>query len=228
MATIAQWISRADIATHLPFLLIALSYGLTLMDWLRAWAILALLAFIAVDLATGRGAVDTLWYGVLIAINAVQLGLLIRERLSWRPTASERQLLADALAPLDDAQVSRIYRAGEFRDLKPGEQVTVEDEPVDELYFLCTGHAAVEVKGRPVAQLGPRCFIGEVAYLTGSLATATVTASEACRVLAFDRRRFDQVCASDPTVAALIHGLLGRDLARKMRSSNVRLAANEA
>lgn len=225
MDLLMRSIGWTDVPAQLPFLLIAVSYGLTSMAWLRACAVAGLSAHIAISLAAGAGPADMAWTAVYILINAAQLGWLIRDRLTWRPTIVERQMLSDALAPLDDAQVARVYKAGEFRDLGVGSRLTAEDRPVEELYFLCTGRAVVEVKGQPVAQLGPRSFVGEVAYLTGTPATATVTVSEPCRVLAFDRRRFEQVCTNDHQVAALIHGLLGRDLARKMSLSNTRLSA---
>ena len=65
-------------------------------------------------------------------------------------------------------------------------------------------------------------FIGEIAYLTGNLATATVVIDEPSRVLAFSKLRMAKVTNQDSRIAGILYELLGRDLAQKMRRSNTR------
>ena len=67
-------------------------------------------------------------------------------------------------------------------------------------------------------------FVGEIAYLTNNLATATVVIDEPSRILAFSKLRMAKVTAIDGHISSIIYQLLGRDLAMKMRRSNTRRA----
>jgi hypothetical protein len=91
---------------HLSYLLIAISYWLSDMFWLRLVAIVGLLLEILYfyvsggDLRTGTG-----WDLIFIAINAYQLYRLLQDRLSLRLPEADRELLRSVLAGLDDARL---------------------------------------------------------------------------------------------------------------------------
>ena len=104
----------------------------------------------------------------------------------------------------------------------PGEMLTRQDAAVDTLYFLCSGRASVEVNGSFMTYLEKGSFVGEIAYLTNNLATATVVIDEPSRILAFSKLRMAKVTADDKQIAGIIYQLLGRDLAAKVRRSNTR------
>ena len=88
--------------------------------------------------------------------------------------------------------------------------------------FMCRGRANVEVSGKFVTYLEKGTFVGEIAYLTGNPATATVTIDEPSRVLAFSKMKMARVVASDEQISGIMYQLLGRDLAMKMRRTNTR------
>jgi len=70
-------------------------------------------------------------------------------------------------------------------------------------------------------------FIGEIAYLTGKPATATVVVDKPSRVLTFSRARLNKVIEEDPQISGIIYELLGRDLARKMGQVNSQRTASD-
>jgi CRP-like cAMP-binding protein len=76
-----------------------------------------------------------------------------------------------------------------------------------------------------MAHLEKGSFVGEIAYLTGNPATATVVVEEPCRILAFSRTQLAKVVASDTHISGLIYQMLGRDLAMKMGQANRRHTA---
>ena len=98
---------------HLSYILIAISYWLTDIFWLRVVAVVGLsfeiLYFLLSggDLRTGIG-----WDLVFILINLYQLYRLAHDRLSLRLPEKERALLRKALVGLDDAQIARLLGAG--------------------------------------------------------------------------------------------------------------------
>ncbi|MCA0434009.1 MAG: cyclic nucleotide-binding domain-containing protein [Proteobacteria bacterium] len=207
---------------HLSYLLIALSYWLTNIYWLRVAAVAGLLLQVIYFYSTGTSQVGAFWGLVFVAINIFHLVWLTRDRLSLRLPAQDAPLLREALSGLDDAQIARLIKAADWRDCSPGEILTRQDAPVDALFFLCRGRANVEVNGSFVTYLEKGSFIGEIAYLTGNPATATVTIEEPSRLLAFSKMRMAKVVAADEQISGIVYQLLGRDLAMKMRRTNTR------
>jgi CRP-like cAMP-binding protein len=208
---------------HIAYLLLAISYLLTSMYWLRVVAIISMFCEILYFTYTGGNLLTGIvWTVVFIFINLYQLYLLIQEKMSLRLPEKEGPLLREALTGLDDAQISRLLKAAEWKDFQRGEILTKQDAPVDALYFLCSGRANVEVNRSLVTYLEKGSFIGEIAYLTGNPATATVVVEEQSRVLKFSKMRMAKVTAADPQINGIIYQLLGRDLAMKMRRANTR------
>jgi Cyclic nucleotide-binding domain len=219
----ADMFSVADLTGTLSYAVIALSYLMTRIFWLRVAAVIGLFLEVAYfrltggDLKIGIG-----WDLIFIGINLYQLFWLIRERAKLRLPEKEAPLLREALAGLDDGQIARLLTAADWKDAAPGDLLTKQDAAVDSLYFLCSGRASVVVNGSFVTYLEKGAFVGEIAYLTNNLATATVVIDEPSRILAFSKLRMAKVTAADEQISGIIYQLLGRDLAMKMRRSNRR------
>ena len=214
---------------HLSYVLIAVSYWLTNMFWLRVVAVIGLSLEIlyfwlsAGDLRTGIG-----WDLIFIGINLFQIYQLVKDRLSLRLPESDRQLLRSVLAGLDDAQIARLLAAGEFCDIPDGTILAEENQSLDRIFFICAGRLRVAIAGRQISHLERGNFVGEVAFLTERPATATVTAEGVVRALVFDRRTLSHFFHHEAEVAGLIYQLLGRELAHKIKVSNTLLSTGKA
>ena len=215
--------SPYDLTEHLSYLVIAVSYFLTNMFWLRTAAVIGLALEIVYFMLTRQSLTAGLpWDIVFILINFYELALLLRERALAKLPAADAPLLRRAFEGLDDAQIAKLLRAADWRDVTAGEVITRQDAPVEALYFVLSGRAKVEVEGQNVAQLEHGTFIGEIAYLTGNAASARVVMEEAGRLLAFSRVRVAKVTAGDKQISGILYQVLGRDLAQKMRQANTR------
>ena len=173
---------------HLSYVLIAVSYWLTNMFWLRVVAVIGLSLEILYfwlsggDLRTGIG-----WDLIFIGINLFQIYQLVKDRLSLRLPEPDRELLRSVLAGLDDAQIARLLVAGEFCDIADGTMLAA-NQSLERIFFICAGRLSVTIAGRQICALERGNFVGEVAFLTERPATATVTAEGDVRALVFDRR----------------------------------------
>jgi Cyclic nucleotide-binding domain len=214
---------------HLSYVLIAISYWLTDMFWLRLVAVLGLSLEILYfwlsggDLRTGIG-----WDLIFILINLYQIYRLVKDRLSLRLPEPDRELLRSVLTGLDDAQIARLLIAGEFCDIAEGTTLAEENQALDRLFFICSGRVRVTIAGREVSHLERGNFVGEVAFLTGRPATATVIAEGPVRALTFERGKLSQLFYNEAEVAGLIYQLLGRELAHKIKISNTLLSTGTA
>src|SRR4029450_9793427 len=125
-----------------------------------------------VALYTGIG-----WDAIFIAINLVHLARLTRERMRLRLASDDRDLLRTLFDGLDDAQIGMLLNSASWHKAQVGEQLTIEGAPVPALMLLAAGQVSVHVGDQPVARMGPGSFIGEMAFLSGGTASATVTAT---------------------------------------------------
>ncbi len=217
-----QLLDPAYLPAHLAYAVLAVSYFLTNIFWLRVLAVAGFLLEIIYLRVSGNGYPIWAWDAVLIAINLYGLAWLIKDRIGANLPAAEAPALRQAFEGLDDSQIARLLRAAEWKTFEAGETLTRQDAPVDSLYFLFKGRAHVEVDGSFITYLDSGSFVGEIAYLTGNTANARVTLDETSRVIVFSKMRLAKVMARDRQLNGILHQVLGRDLAQKMRRSNSR------
>jgi Cyclic nucleotide-binding domain len=207
----------ADLPGHASYVLIAVSYWLTNITWLRVTAVVGLaLEIVYFSLSGGAMHAGIAWDVVFILINLYQIYRLVAERRAVAVDAEAQRLGQGALAGLDWLQIARLIKAGSWRDFESGARLTEEGRPVAELVLICDGHAAVEAGGRRLARLHDGAFVGEMAFVSGNPASATVTAEDRIRALVFDMAKLRDLVRGDEIVAAALHRVIGRDLARKL------------
>jgi hypothetical protein len=211
-----------DAAGHFSYLIIAVSYWLTNIYWLRVTAVIGLCFEIAYFVLVSGGALYTGigWDAIFIAINLVHLARLTRERMRLRLASDDRDLLRTLFDGLDDAQIGMLLNSASWHKAEVGEQLTVEGAPVPALMLIAAGQVSVDVGDQSIARMGPGSFIGEMAFLTGGAASATVTATHETRVMKLEQTRLKTLLVIDSQIASVLHRLLGADLAQKLRSLN--------
>ena len=169
------------------------------------------------------GTLAGLFSGILMAILLLAYDIP-RPKLSLRLPEAERKALRSVFTGLDDVQIARLLVAGRFNDIAKGTMLAEENKPLETLFFICTGHVKVTIAGREVAHLEKGNFVGEIAFLTEKPATATVVAEDRVRALVFERAELNQFFRNEAEVAGLVYQLLGRELAQKIRVSNIRIS----
>lgn len=75
-------------------------------------------------------------------------------------------------------------------ELTEGAVLTKQGEPGREFMIITSGTAKVEIDGVTVAHLGPGDFLGELAVISGTPRTATVTATSPMVLEILNRREF--------------------------------------
>ncbi len=221
MEQLAVYSSRGDLAGHLSYVLIAISYYATNIYWLRGMAVLGL-ALELVYFAQSGGNMHTgiAWGVVFILVNVYQIYRLIRERMNLRRMGDVALLRQGVFAGLDSARLSHLVTAGSWRSVEPGTRLTLQGKPVAELVLLCAGSASVEVNDKTVAMLHAGAFCGEMAFVSGEPASATVIVHHPVRAFVFDMQKLRTLVDDDELVASAIHQAVGRDLAQKVKGSN--------
>ena len=213
---IMEW---QDWVGNFSYLMLAASYLVTNMYWLRALAIVALglegiYFFFSGDapLWVGIG-----WAVVFVGINAVQLAIMAHKRLRVRLSGEEHGLHQQRFGKLDRVNFDRLARTGRWQNVPPGPVLAQEGQAVDDVYLLLAGNARVDSAGRTIAMGQPGAFIGEMSFLSGEPAAATVTAAAACRVFAVPQQRLHDLLRRHDEIRVVLQELFGHDLVQKLR-----------
>lgn len=222
MGELAEYSSLGNLAGHVSYVLLAVSYIATNIYWLRVMAVTGLTFEILYFALSGGGGMHTgiAWGVVFVLINLYQIWQLVRERMHLHRMSDVTLLRRGVFAGLDNARLSRLVTVGSWRRVEPGTQLAEQGRPITELILLCAGSACVEVDGKTVARLQPGTFCGEMAFTSGESASATVTVEQSVRAFVFDMQKLQALIAKDDLVAAAIHQAVGRDLAQKLNHNN--------
>lgn len=96
--------------------------------------------------------------------------------------------------------------------------LTHENAHADQLFFVISGKIQIEKRGEEFDRTAG-IFIGEVAYLTGSVASATVRLAAGSEVLAWESRELRAKAARSASFELALGAVLSHDMARKISDS---------
>lgn len=116
------------------------------------------------------------------------------------------------------SELRALARSADELDLREGTVITREGRPGREFFVLISGTADVTKKGKSVAQLGGGDWFGEIALLTDSPRTATVTATSPVDVLVITDRSFRNLVETMPSIALKVLSTIGDRLTRDAHS----------
>jgi len=119
------------------------------------------------------------------------------------------------------------FNPGQFRKMMKRAQIinASETKPLlqqgvipTHLYLTITDGFILERDGRN-AELGPGNFLGEISFLLGGPATATVSATRGTSYVAWELGALRYMMETSPTMANAVSVLLNKDIARKLAVS---------
>jgi CRP-like cAMP-binding protein len=117
-------------------------------------------------------------------------------------------------AECSKAELRELALVADELDLRDGRVLVREGRPGREFFVLIDGNVRISKNGRKVNELGPGDWFGEIALLTNTPRTATVTATSPIRVLVITDRAFRLVVERMPTIALKVLASLGQRLAQ--------------
>jgi hypothetical protein len=205
-------------AQQLASILTMVAYLLRDILWLRFLTILACFAGVIFGYMWPPSPIWTViaWNTLFAIINIVQIAIIIRERSGVNFTEEEKELHETLFKNFAPFEFMKLMRIAEWRQVAPGEIVTTEGQQLDEVMMIYNGLLAVEVKGEKKAELQDGHFIGEVSFVSGGAATATVRAIEPTRYIAWPKKEIDRLLTRNPSMHIAMQGMLTVDLSKKL------------
>lgn len=125
------------------------------------------------------------------------------------------ELLANVplFAGLSKRELGDIAYVADELDLPAGKVLMREGDRGREFLVIESGTVDVTREGRPIRQLGPGDWIGEIALIADMPRTATVTTTSDARVLVLTDRAFAKLVRDVPSITYKVLRSLGERLA---------------
>lgn len=203
-------------AGHIPYMLMVASMLMRKMVWLRAFAIAAGATRVYVRAFIVYDPVSVIWEAVLVIINVVQLSIIWWESRHNELDEDERLMTARILPRASKRAVRQFLSLAESRVVEPGAALTTEGKKVEDLMFIVDGVARVERGERLIAICSRGDFVGEMSFIAGGKATATVIVDKTVRLAFFQRDRLEAMMMRDAELRAAIESSFNRNLIEKL------------
>jgi len=172
-----------NVVGHVAYVLLIVSMMMRNMNWLRFFAILAG-AISAVFYWTLGDFVSMFWESLFSLVNLAQFAILQIENRRGRFSDEEAAFIKACLPGVERAQARRLMKIGAWTEVQDGVTLIEEDTCPRNLKYVVTGEASVQREGRTLGKAQEGDFLGEISYLTGKKATATVVTVQPTRYLA--------------------------------------------
>jgi CRP/FNR family transcriptional regulator, cyclic AMP receptor protein len=113
-------------------------------------------------------------------------------------------------------ELQEIAHIADEIDLREGKEMTRQGAPGREFFVLLEGEADVTKDGRRINLLSPGDFFGEIALVSDTPRTATVTATAPVRALVITDRSFRRLLKDQPEIQSKVLAALAARVAPEM------------
>ena len=212
----------ATLAGHLAFGLIAFSFLVKDIFWLRIVSILASLFSVLYNFYIP---VDPMWLAinwnfVFIAVNLYHIGVILYEKRAVKMDAKNEELYQTLFKEMTPVEYLKISRAAQWETLKPGQRLITQGMPVPDLYLIYNGTVDVAIDGAKVAELKDGEFVGEMSFLTEKVATASCIVKYEAQCLVWKQREFKELLKRNPSLYFTIQSVLSGQVSDKLVKSH--------
>ncbi len=124
------------------------------------------------------------------------------------------------LNELTDADIDWIMESGTQQKITAGTPIITEGREPDHLYFVLEGLAGVYAPPfgeKEVSTLGAGELLGEISFIEGCPATATVKGMEDTLLLSLSRRQLEEKTNRDPAFAARLYKAFAFIISKRLR-----------
>ena len=204
----------AVIAGHLAFGLIAFSFLVKDILWLRLVSILAssFSVFYNWVIPAEPMWLAINWNFVFISLNLYHIAVLIYEKRPIKMAPKDKELYETLFKDLSPVEYLKITKIANWKKFKAGETLIREAHLVTDLILIYNGTVDVKVKGKKVAQLKDGQFVGEMSFLTEKSATATCVIKHDTECILWKQPEFKELLKRNPSLYYTIQGLLSNQL----------------
>ena len=204
----------ALIAGHLAFGLIAFSFLVKDILWLRIVSILASLFSVFYNwvIPVEPMWIPIGWNFVFVGLNLYHIAVIIYEKRPIKMAPKDKELYETLFKDLSPVEYLKISKVAQWKTFKSGETIIRQEHLVPDLILIYNGTVDVVVENKKVAELKDGQFVGEMSFLTEKTATATCIVKHNTKCLVWKQPEFKDLLKRNPSLYYTIQSLLSNQL----------------
>ena len=212
-----------DLTGHLAFGLIAFSFVVKDIFWLRIMSIAAsgFSIFYNYFIPAEPMMIAIGWNFIFITVNLYHIAVIVYEKRPVKMSSKNRELYDTMFKSMSPVEYLKINKIAKWKKFKVGDEIISQSKPVKNLHLIYNGTVDVVVGIQPVAELKDGQFVGEMSFLTEKPATATCIAKHDTECLVWDQQSFKDLLKRNPSLYFSIQSLLSAQVSDALVSKNV-------
>ncbi|MEE2746723.1 MAG: cyclic nucleotide-binding domain-containing protein [Pseudomonadota bacterium] len=211
-------ITFIELAGHISFGLAALSFFVRDMIFLRSLAISSGIVGIIYNYFIFVGPLWTpiMWLFLFICINGYRIAGIILERRSIHFSEEELELHETVFQNFTPLEFMKLMRIAEWRHVEGGHQFAKQGYAIEGLSLLFNGEVSIEKDGRHLGSGRDGSMIGEMSFIRGGNATATVASTGKCRYVYWSKDELKKLLSRNPSMDIAMKHVFSLDLTQKL------------
>ena len=212
----------ATLAGHLAFGLIAFSFLVKDILYLRILSILASLFSVLYNFYIP---VEPMWLAInwniiFVLVNIYHIAVIIYEKRPVKMSSKEKELHETMFRGLTPVEFLKITKIAQWKKYKTPLPIITQGKPVKDLILIYNGLVDVIVNDKKVAELKDGQFVGEMSFLTEKPATATCKVAHTTECLVWPQKDFKDLLKRNPSLYFTIQSLLSEQVSNNLVSSS--------
>ena len=212
----------ATIAGHLAFCLIAFSFLVKDILYLRLLSILAsaFSIFYNFYIPVEPMWIAIFWNCIFILVNIYHIAIIVYEKRPVKMTDKETELYETMFRGLSPVEFLKITKVAQWKQFKSPLPIIQQGKPVNDLILIYNGMVDILVNDKKVAELKDGQFVGEMSFLTEKPATATCKVAHTTECLVWPQKDFKDLLKRNPSLYFTIQSLLSEQVSNNLVSSS--------
>ena len=212
----------ATLAGHLAFGLIAFSFLVKDILYLRVLSILASLFSVLYNFYIP---VEPMWLAInwniiFVLVNIYHISVIIYEKRPVKMSSKEKELYETMFRGLSPVEFLKITKIAQWKKFKSPLPIIQQGKPVNDLILIYNGVVDILVNDNKVAELKDGQFVGEMSFLTEKPATATCKVTHTTECLVWPQKDFKDLLKRNPSLYFTIQSLLSEQVSNNLVSSS--------
>ncbi len=212
----------ATLAGHLAFGLIAFSFLVKDILYLRVLSILASLFSVLYNFYIP---VEPMWLAInwniiFVLVNIYHIAVIIYEKRPVKMSSKEKELYETMFRGLSPVEFLKITKIAQWKKFKSPLPIIQQGKPVNDLILIYNGVVDILVNDNKVAELKDGQFVGEMSFLTEKPATATCKVTHTTECLVWPQKDFKDLLKRNPSLYFTIQSLLSEQVSNNLVSSS--------
>ena len=212
----------SSVLVNLGYVLMLCGFLVRDILWLRSLLILAQTCLALYGFSIERMPM-VYWNGLFVLINSAWVTRILYERRPLKIPAALQDIYSPQFAAFTPQEFLHLWSLGRPVTAPDGWLIREGQQPAD-LILVLDGQAIAERGGEPLGTLARGRFVADMSFLTGHPASADVRAGPGLRAHAWPQAALRAWKSERPVLYMKLQGVLGADLAEKIRNANRSLA----